>query len=243
MALGAAFAGHLGVTATSGPGMDLKAETIGLAVAMELPLVVIDVQRAGPSTGMPTKTEAADLLQALYGRHGESPLPVVAACTPSDCFDAGHRGGPHRGHPPHAGDPAHRHLPGQLLRALAAARRGQRCPTIDPDFATEPNDDGFMPYVRDEQAGPALGGAGHAGAAPSHRRPREGGRHAATSPTTPANHEHMTRLRAERVSARRACPTSRWTTPTATPSCSCSAGARATARSRARLGACAASRG
>ena len=88
MALGAAFAGRLGVTATSGPGMDLKAETIGLAVAMELPLVVVDIQRAGPSTGMPTKTEAADLLMALYGRHGESPLPVVAACTPSDCFHA-----------------------------------------------------------------------------------------------------------------------------------------------------------
>jgi 2-oxoglutarate ferredoxin oxidoreductase subunit alpha len=78
MALGAAFGGHLGVTATSGPGMDLKAETIGLAVALELPLVVIDVQRACPSTGMPTKTEAADLLTAMYGRHGESPLPIVA---------------------------------------------------------------------------------------------------------------------------------------------------------------------
>ena len=88
MALGAAFGGHLGVTATSGPGMDLKQETIGLAVALELPLLVIDVQRAGPSTGMPTKTEAADLLMAIHGRHGESPLPVVAASTPAHCFDA-----------------------------------------------------------------------------------------------------------------------------------------------------------
>src|SRR5207247_5521931 len=88
MALGASFGGHLGVTVTSGPGMDLKAETIGLAVALELPLVVIDVQRAGPSTGLPTKTEAADLLMAIHGRHGESPLPVVAAATPAQCFEA-----------------------------------------------------------------------------------------------------------------------------------------------------------
>src|SRR5204863_4428920 len=87
MALGASFGGHLGVTASSGPGMDLKQETIGLAVALELPLLVIDVQRAGPSTGMPTKTEAADLLMAIHGRHGESPLPVLAAATPADCFE------------------------------------------------------------------------------------------------------------------------------------------------------------
>ena len=87
VALGAAFAGSLGVTGTSGPGMDLKAETVSLAVAMELPMVIVDVQRAGPSTGMPTKTEAADLLMAMYGRHGESPLPIVAASSPSDCFD------------------------------------------------------------------------------------------------------------------------------------------------------------
>ena len=83
MALGAAFGGALGVTATSGPGMDLKAETIGLAVMLELPMVIVDVQRAGPSTGMPTKTEQSDLLMALYGRHGESPLPIVCACTPA----------------------------------------------------------------------------------------------------------------------------------------------------------------
>src|SRR2546429_5751635 len=87
MALGAACGGRLGLTATSGPGMDLKAETIGLAVALELPMVVVDVQRAGPSTGMPTKTEQADLLMAIYGRHGESPLPVIAPSTPGGCFD------------------------------------------------------------------------------------------------------------------------------------------------------------
>ena len=87
-ALGAAFGGHLGVTTTSGPGLSLKSETLGLAVSLELPLLLIDIQRGGPSTGLPTKTEAADLLQAMYGRHGESPLPVVACLSPSHCFDA-----------------------------------------------------------------------------------------------------------------------------------------------------------
>jgi 2-oxoglutarate ferredoxin oxidoreductase subunit alpha len=88
IALGAAFGGSLGVTCTSGPGLDLKTETIGLAVTLELPMLIIDVQRAGPSTGMPTKTEQSDLLQALHGRHGESPLPVVAPQSPGQCFDA-----------------------------------------------------------------------------------------------------------------------------------------------------------
>ncbi|MGZ4434870.1 MAG: 2-oxoacid:acceptor oxidoreductase subunit alpha [Trebonia sp.] len=87
-ALGASFGGSLAVTTTSGPGMLLKAETVNLAVSVELPLVVVDVQRAGPSTGMPTKTEQTDLLMALYGRNGESPVPVVAAASPSDCFFA-----------------------------------------------------------------------------------------------------------------------------------------------------------
>jgi 2-oxoglutarate/2-oxoacid ferredoxin oxidoreductase subunit alpha len=86
-ALGAAFGGSLAVTTTSGPGMILKAETVGLAVSVELPLVICDIQRAGPSTGMPTKTEQADLLLAMYGRNGESPVPIVAPCSPSDCFD------------------------------------------------------------------------------------------------------------------------------------------------------------
>jgi 2-oxoglutarate ferredoxin oxidoreductase subunit alpha len=86
-ALGAAFGGALGVTTTSGPGVDLKAETVGLAVALELPLVICDVQRAGPSTGMPTKTEQADLLLAMFGRHGEAPAAIVAPRSPADCFD------------------------------------------------------------------------------------------------------------------------------------------------------------
>lgn len=86
-AIGASFAGDIGITSSSGPGLALKGEAIGLAVAVELPLVVVNTQRAGPSTGMPTKTEQSDLLQALYGRHGESPLVVLAACAPADCFD------------------------------------------------------------------------------------------------------------------------------------------------------------
>ena len=86
-ALGAAFGGHLGVTTTSGPGVALKSETISLAVSLELPLLIIDIQRGGPSTGLPTKTEAADLNMALYGRHAEAPLPVVAAYSPSHCFE------------------------------------------------------------------------------------------------------------------------------------------------------------
>ena len=87
-ALGASFGGSLAVTSTSGPGMLLKAETVGLAVSVELPLIVCDIQRAGPSTGMPTKTEQADLLQAMFGRNGESPVPVIAAASPADCFTA-----------------------------------------------------------------------------------------------------------------------------------------------------------
>jgi 2-oxoglutarate ferredoxin oxidoreductase subunit alpha len=87
-ALGAAFGGHLAATATSGPGIALKSETIGLALSLELPLVIIDVQRGGPSTGLPTKTEASDLMMAMYGRHGESPMPIVSAYSPSHCFHA-----------------------------------------------------------------------------------------------------------------------------------------------------------
>lgn len=87
-AIGAAYGGHLAITTTSGPGVALKGEAIGLAVSLELPLVVVDIQRGGPSTGLPTKTEASDLLMAMYGRHGESPMPIVAASTPAGCFDA-----------------------------------------------------------------------------------------------------------------------------------------------------------
>ncbi len=151
MALGAAFGGHLGVTASSGPGMDLKQETIGLAVALELPLLVIDVQRAGPSTGMPTKTEAADLLMAIHGRHGESPLPVIAAATPAQCFDAVIEA---------ARIAVTHRTPVILLTDTFLANSSEPwkvpdaadLPAIEPSFATGPNRDGeFWPYLRDDR--------------------------------------------------------------------------------------------
>jgi 2-oxoglutarate ferredoxin oxidoreductase subunit alpha len=148
IALGAAFGGGLGVTATSGPGLDLKTETIGLAVALELPLVIVDVQRAGPSTGMPTKTEQSDLLSALYGRHGESPVPIVAASTPGQCFDAAYE----------AVRIAVRYrTPVILLTDLFLANSSEpwRIPDaaslapIDPAFAKPPSNGGrFQPYAR-----------------------------------------------------------------------------------------------
>jgi len=87
-AIGASYGGSLGVTTTSGPGMSLKAEAMGLATMLEIPLVIINIQRGGPSTGLPTKTEQSDLMQAFYGRHGEAPLPIIAAASPADCFEA-----------------------------------------------------------------------------------------------------------------------------------------------------------
>jgi 2-oxoglutarate ferredoxin oxidoreductase subunit alpha len=150
MALGAAFGGHLGVTATAGPGMDLKAETIGLAVTLELPLLVIDVQRAGPSTGMPTKTEAADLLTAMYGRHGESPLPIVAASTPADCFEVALEA---------ARIAIAYRTPVILLSDTFLANSSEPwrlpevadLPEIDPGFAAESDAESFQPYARDER--------------------------------------------------------------------------------------------
>jgi 2-oxoglutarate ferredoxin oxidoreductase subunit alpha len=151
MALGAAFAGHLGITATSGPGMDLKAETIGLAAMLELPMVIVDVQRAGPSTGMPTKTEQTDLLMAIHGRHGESPLPVIAASTPADCFDSAVE----------AVRIAVRYRTPVILLSdtfLANSSEPWRIPDtadlpeIDPEFAEGPNaGDEFLPYLRNER--------------------------------------------------------------------------------------------
>jgi 2-oxoglutarate/2-oxoacid ferredoxin oxidoreductase subunit alpha len=149
MALGAAFGGRIGVTATSGPGMDLKAETIGLGVALELPMVVVDVQRAGPSTGMPTKTEQSDLLMALHGRHGESPLPVIAPSTPGGCFEAAFE----------AVRVAIRYRTPVILLSdtfLASSSEPWQIPSvedlaeIDPDFARADGEE-FQPYVRDER--------------------------------------------------------------------------------------------
>ncbi len=150
MALGAAFGGRLGVTATSGPGMDLKAETIGLAVMLELPMVIIDVQRAGPSTGMPTKSEQSDLLLALYGRHGESPLPVLAPSTPGGCFDTAFE----------AAALAIRYRTPVILLSdsfLASSSEPWNVPSvddlpeIDPAFADAELAETFLPYSRDER--------------------------------------------------------------------------------------------
>ena len=127
VALGAAFAGDLAVTGTSGPGMDLKAETLGLAVIMELPMIVVDVQRGGPSTGLPTKTEQADLLLAMFGRHGESPMPIVARGLARGLLRHRHGGGAHRGPLPHARHRALRHVPVELVRAVEAAGRSTTC--------------------------------------------------------------------------------------------------------------------
>ncbi|WP_327372198.1 2-oxoacid:acceptor oxidoreductase subunit alpha [Streptomyces sp. NBC_01217] len=153
-ALGAAFGGALAVTTTSGPGVALKSETIGLAVSLELPLLVVNVQRGGPSTGLPTKTEQADLLQAMYGRNGEAPVPVIAARTPADCFNAAIEA---------ARIALTYRTPVFLLSDgyLANGSEPWRIPTLDElpvlrtEFATSPNhtlDDGtetFWPYKRD----------------------------------------------------------------------------------------------
>jgi 2-oxoglutarate/2-oxoacid ferredoxin oxidoreductase subunit alpha len=199
IALGAAFAGHLGVTATSGPGLDLKAETLGLAISLELPLIVVDVQRGGPSTGLPTKTEQADLLLAIHGRHGEAPLPVVAASSPSHCFDAAFE----------AVRIATKYRTPVILLTdgyLANSAEPWRFPDVDtlPDisvpFATEPNHNGeFWPYLRDPDtlarpwAVPGTPGLMH----------RIGGLEKADGTGNvdyePENHDHMVRLRAAKV--------------------------------------------
>ncbi len=155
-ALGAAFGGSLAFTTTSGPGVALKGETIGLAVSIELPLVVIDVQRGGPSTGLPTKTEASDLMMAMYGRHGEAPLPIVAASTPADCFFAAIE----------ASRLAIKYRTPVILLTdgyLANGSEPWLLPDIDslPDisvpFLTEPNsidangEPRFLPYLRDPE--------------------------------------------------------------------------------------------
>jgi len=155
-AIGAAYGGSLAVTTTSGPGIALKSEAIGLAVALELPLIVVDVQRGGPSTGLPTKTEQSDLLQVMFGRNGEAPVPIVAPCSPSDCFDAAIEA---------ARIATKYRTPVFLLSDgyLANGSEPWRVPSVSdlPDltveFASEPNhekDDGtkeFWPFKRDPE--------------------------------------------------------------------------------------------
>jgi 2-oxoglutarate ferredoxin oxidoreductase subunit alpha len=205
-ALGASFGGSLGVTTTSGPGIALKAETVGLAVSLELPLVVCDIQRGGPSTGLPTKTEQADLLMVMFGRNGEAPVPVVAARSPADCFDtaleAVRIAVTYR-------TPVYLLSDGYLANGSEPWRIPDvdSLPTIDPGFATEPNAtraDGtphFMPYVRDPQtlarqwAIPGTPGLEH----------RVGGIEKADRTGEisydPDNHDTMVRLRQAKVDA------------------------------------------
>jgi 2-oxoglutarate ferredoxin oxidoreductase subunit alpha len=202
-ALGASFGGTLGVTGTSGPGMALKGEAMGLAIMTELPMVIVNVQRAGPSTGMPTKTEQADLLMALYGRHGEAEMPVVAARTPGDCFLAAYE----------AASVAVRYMTPVIVLSDGYLGNGSEpwrvpdadaLPPIEAPLATREtaaiDDDGaFLPYVRNERtlarawATPGTPGLEH----------RLGGleKDARTGGVSydPLNHQRMTELRAEKV--------------------------------------------
>jgi 2-oxoglutarate ferredoxin oxidoreductase subunit alpha len=195
-AIGASFGGALGVTTTSGPGVALKTEAIGLAVMVELPLVICNIQRGGPSTGLPTKTEQADLLQAIYGRNGEAPVPVIAAATPSDCFDAAFE----------ASRIALKHMTPVILLSDGYLGNGSepwlipdysKLLDISPKFRTDPA--GFQPYSRDETtlarpwAIPGTPGLEH----------RIGGleKEDITGNVSydPQNHDHMIRLRAEKI--------------------------------------------
>ena len=178
IAIGAAFAGNLAITGTSGPGVDLKSEALGLAVSLELPMIIVDVQRGGPSTGLPTKTEQADLMLAMYGRHGEAPMPIVAASSPSDCFDAAFEAARHRDQVPHAGDVAHRRLPRQRRRAVGVARRRRAARHLgDVRDRAEPRRRVLAVPARSRDAGAAVGDPGHARADAPRRRHREGRRH------------------------------------------------------------------
>jgi 2-oxoglutarate/2-oxoacid ferredoxin oxidoreductase subunit alpha len=210
-ALGAAFAGSLGITTTSGPGIALKSETIGLAVMTELPLVIIDVQRGGPSTGLPTKTEQADLLQAMFGRNGEAPVPIVAPRSPGDCFDAALEA---------VRIAVTYRTPVMLLSDgyLANGSEPWRIPEvtelarIEPGFATGPNKtvtskDGstteeFWPYLRDEEtlarpwAIPGTPGIEHR-IGGLEKEGIKGG--AGNISYDPANHDYMVRIRQAKV--------------------------------------------
>ncbi len=198
-ALGASFGGSLAVTTSAGPGVVLKAETIGLAMQLELPLVICDIQRAGPSTGMPTKPEQGDLLMVMFGRNSESPVPVVAAMSPSDCF--------------HAAIEACRialkyRTPVYLLSDAYLANGSEpwllpdvaTLPDISTSFTTEPNFEGaFLPYLRDEQtlarpwAVPGTPGLEHR-IGGLEKEDRTG-----NISYDPDNHDLMTRLRAQKV--------------------------------------------
>jgi len=196
--VGAAFAGALAATSTSGPGICLKSEALNLAVIDELPLVVIDVQRGGPSTGLPTKSEQTDLLQALYGRNGESPMPVIAALSPTDCFDAVYQ----------AAKIALEHLTPVILLTDAFVANGSgawklpkmaELPEIHPHYATPEQKGKYTPYERDPEtqvrywAIPGQEGYTHILGGLE-----KDGKTGAIS-TEPENHNLMCHLRAEKV--------------------------------------------
>ena len=198
-AVGAAFAGALAATSTSGPGICLKSEAMNLAVIDELPLVIIDVQRGGPSTGLPTKSEQTDLLQVLYGRNGESPMPVIAALSPTDCFDAAFD----------AAKMALEHLTPVVLLTDAFVANGSgafllpesmdELEDINPPYVTPELKDHYTPYFRDPEtlvrywAIPGQEGYTHILGGLE-----KDGRTGAIS-TDPENHDEMCRLRAEKV--------------------------------------------
>jgi len=195
-AIGASFAGALGATTTSGPGLALKTEALGLAVMVELPLVVVDVQRGGPSTGLPTKTEQADLLQVVYGRNGEAPIPVIAAATPADCFIAVFE----------SARIAIKYMTPVICLTDGYLANGSEpwlipdygnLPDISPHFITNP--EGFLPYSRDKEtlarpwAIPGTPGLEH----------RIGGLEkknlTGNIDYSPKNHDLMVHLRAEKI--------------------------------------------
>lgn len=197
-ALGAAFAGALAVTSTSGPGICLKSEAVNLAVIDELPLVIVDVQRGGPSTGLPTKSEQTDLLLALYGRNGESPMPVIAALSPTDCFDAAYQ----------AAKIALEHLTPVILLTDAFIANGSGAwmlPTMEtldaikPHYVTPEQKGHYTPYQRDEEtlvrywAVPGQEGYTHILGG------LEKDGKTGNISTDPENHNEMCRLRAEKV--------------------------------------------
>ena len=197
-AIGASFAGALAATSTSGPGLCLKSEAMNLAVMDELPLVIIDVQRGGPSTGLPTKSEQTDLLQALYGRNGESPMPVIAATSPTNCFDSVYA----------AAKIALEHLTPVILLTDAFVANGSaawrlpdinKLPEIKPHYATPDMKGNYTPYQRDEKTKARFWAIpGQEGFTHILGGLEKDGKTGAIS-TDPQNHDEMCRLRAEKV--------------------------------------------
>ncbi|MBQ7495406.1 MAG: 2-oxoacid:acceptor oxidoreductase subunit alpha [Bacteroidaceae bacterium] len=196
-AVGASFAGALAVTSTSGPGICLKSEAMNLAVIMELPLVVLDVQRGGPATGLPTKSEQTDLLQVLFGRNGESPMPVIAALSPTDCFDAAFD----------AAKMALEHMTPVVLLTDAFIANGsgafklpklEEYPAINPPYVPEELRGTWTPYMRAENGTRYWAVPGREGFTHILGGLEKDNKTGAIS-TNPENHDLMTRLRAEKI--------------------------------------------